>query len=326
MRVRFASLLVFLLGLTGCTPFFFQPLDHHVYDPETAGLAYEDVTFEAVDGTKLHGWFFPAKGERVGSILFLHGNAENISTHFAGIVWAIDGGFDAFVIDYRGYGLSDGTPSLDGVHLDATAGLDALLTKPGIAPEEIVVFGQSLGGSIALEAIAHHPQKNNLAGLVVEGAFSDYRGIVREKLHEFWLTWAFQWPISLTIDNRYDPKVAAAAIAPLPLLVIHGQQDRVVPPHHGTALFEAAGEPKAIWQPKEAAHISAFNSLSMRRRFLDHLTSLVDPEPAATHSDDNHLTDDDHLLMPASMVAEETPIAPYHESGQDPSKTASSAR
>ena len=85
----------------------------------------------------------------------------------------------------RGYGLSEGAPNLDGLHLDVSAGLDVLLARPGIAPEEIVVFGQSLGGSIALVAIADHPQKDSLAGMVVDGAFSDYRGIVREKLNGF---------------------------------------------------------------------------------------------------------------------------------------------
>ena len=275
MRVRFVMLFIGCFGLAGCTQLFFQPLKEHVYDPQKAGFAYEDVAFEAADGTRLHGWFFPARGERIGSILFLHGNAENISTHFAGIVWATEGGFDAFVIDYRGYGRSEGLPNLDGLHQDAAAGVDALLTRPGIAPEEIVVFGQSLGGSIALTATARHPKKDRFAGLVIEGAFSSYRGIAREKLNDFWLTWPLQWPISLTIDGRYDPKAAAAAIAPLPLLVVHGQKDVVVPPHHGEALFEAALEPRAIWRPDEAGHIAAFNSLSMRERLLDHLTTLI---------------------------------------------------
>jgi fermentation-respiration switch protein FrsA (DUF1100 family) len=275
MRLRLAVLIISWLGLAGCTQVFFQPLNDHVHDPETFGFAYEDVTFSSADGTALHGWFFPAKDERVGSILFLHGNAENISTHFAGIVWATEGGFDAFVIDYRGYGRSEGLPDLDGVHQDATAALDALLARPGIAPEEVVMFGQSLGGAIALSALAGHSKKDRLAGLVIEGAFSDYRGIAREKLNDFWLTWPFQWPLSLTIDGRYDPKAAAAAIAPLPLLVVHGQKDIVVPPHHGDALFDAAMEPKAIWRPGEAGHIAAFNSLSMRKRLIDHLTGLI---------------------------------------------------
>lgn len=275
MPVRVAVLLICWVGLSGCTQLFFQPLKGHVYDPAKAGYPYEDVIFEAADGTNLHGWFFPARGERIGSILFLHGNAENISTHFSGIVWATEDGFDAFVIDYRGYGQSEGVPNLDGLHQDAAAGLDALLKRPGIAPGEVVVFGQSLGGTIALAALAEHTLKDSLAGLVVEGAFSDYRGIVREKLNEFWLTWPFQWPISLTINGRYDPKAKASAIAPLPLLIVHGQKDLVVPPHHGEALFDAAFEPKAIWRQDEAGHIAAFNSLSTRARLLDHLTALI---------------------------------------------------
>lgn len=275
MILRVACLLACMIGLSACTGVFFQPLKPHVYDPENAGFAYQDVAFEAADGTKLHGWFFPSETERLGSVYFLHGNAENISTHFASVAWLTKGGFDAFVIDYRGYGRSEGAPSLDGLHQDVAAGLDTLLAIPGIKPEEVVVFGQSLGGAIALTAIADSAQKDQLAGLVVEGAFSDYRGIVREKLNDFWLTWAFQWPVSLTIDGRYDPKAAAAMLSPLPLLIVHGQADKVIPPHHGEVLFDVAAEPKAIWRPEEADHIAAFATSPMRERLLDYLTSLV---------------------------------------------------
>lgn len=277
MRLRSALVLACFVGLTACTSVFFQPLENHVYDPRTAGFAYDDVMFEAADGTRLHGWFFPTEGERLGSVLFLHGNAENISTHFASVAWLARGGFDTFVIDYRGYGRSEGVPNLDGLHQDVAAALETLLAMPGVRPEEVVVFGQSLGGAVALTSIADSPHKDHLAGLIVEGAFSDYRGIAREKLGDFWLTWPFQWPFSLTIDDRYDPKAAAAALSPLPLLIVHGQADQVVEPHHGEVLFEAAAEPKAIWRPKHAGHIAAFAPLPMRQRLLDHLTSLVAP-------------------------------------------------
>ncbi len=273
--IRRCLLLVACLLLSGCTGLFFQPMKEHVADPAAFGFAYRDVTFEAADGTRLHGWFFPAKAERLGSVLFLHGNAENVSTHFAGAVWLTEGGFDVFAVDYRGYGRSEGAPTLDGLHLDAAAALHTLLAMPGIAPEEVVVFGQSLGGAIALAALAESPAKDELAGLVVEGAFSGYRGIAREKLADFWLTWALQWPIGLTVDDDYDLKAAAAGIAPLPLLIVHGQADDVVPPHHGDALFAAAREPKAIWRPARAGHIEAFANLSMRKRLLDHMTGLV---------------------------------------------------
>lgn len=274
MFSRLAAVLAFMLGLSGCTGLFFQPMTAHVFDPETLGFDYEDVEFEAADGARLHGWFFPAEGERLGSVLFLHGNAENISTHFANVAWLAKAGIDAFVFDYRGYGRSPGSPTLDGLHLDARAALDTLIAMPGIEPEHIAVFGQSLGGAVALNMIAASPEKDDLGGVIVEGAFSDYRGITREKLGDLWLTWPLQWPLSLTIDNNYSPMLAAAELAPLPLLVIHGQKDEVIPPRHGETLFEAAGESKTIWRPKDAGHIQALATIEMRERFKDYLETL----------------------------------------------------
>ena len=262
-----------LAGLSGCTGLFFQPMAEHVVDPEAIGFAYEDVTFEAGDGTSLHGWFFPAEGERQGSVLFLHGNAENISTHFANVAWLAKAGIDAFVFDYRGYGRSSGSPTLDGLHLDASAALDTLLARPETEPARIAVFGQSLGGAVALGMVAARPDKDRLAALIVEGAFSDYRGIAREKLSQFWLTWPLQWPLGFTIDGGYSPTEAAAALTPLPFLVIHGQEDEVVPPHHGDLLFAAASEPKTIWRPAAAGHIQALATVDGRKRLLTYLTS-----------------------------------------------------
>lgn len=271
--IRLVLLQGLLAGLAGCTGLFFQPMTAHVVDPAAIGFAYEDVTFEAADGTELHGWFFPAEGERLGSVLFLHGNAENISTHFANVAWLAKAGIDAFVFDYRGYGRSSGTPTLDGLHLDANAALDTLIARPETVRERIAVFGQSLGGAVALGMVAARPEKDRLATLIVEGAFSDYRGIAREKLAQFWLTWPLQWPLGFTIDASHSPLAAAAEITPLPFLVIHGQKDEVVPPHHGDRLFEAASEPKTIWRPSAAGHIQALATVDARKRLLAYLTS-----------------------------------------------------
>ncbi len=274
MFPRPLAVLTLLLCLSGCTGLFFQPMTAHVFDPETMGFSYEDVDFEAPDGTRLHGWFFPAEGERLGRLLFLHGNAENISTHFANVAWLAKAGVDVLVFDYRGYGRSSGSPTLDGVHLDALAALEHLMAMPGVEPGSIAVFGQSLGGAIALGMIAQSPYRDRLGALIVEGAFADYRGIAREKLGDFWLTWPLQWPLSLTIDDSYSPAAAAAELSPLPLLVIHGEKDDVIPPHHGERLFDAAFEPKTIWRPADAGHIQALATVEMRERLLDYLKAL----------------------------------------------------
>lgn len=269
------GLLAFFMGPSGYMGYFFKPIKELVTNPAEAGLDYRDVTFEAADGTKLHGWFVPAKNERLGSVLFLHGNSENISTHFERVAWLPENGFDIFLIDYRGYGRSEGAPTLDGLHEDVAAGLETLIAMPGVQPGNVVVFAQSLGGTVALTAISENSYKDRLAGLIIEGAFSSYRRIAREKMNERWSSWAFQWPISLGINVPYDPKAAARAMSPLPLLIVHGQADDKVGPHHGKALFEAAAEPKMIWLPEDTGHVTAFTTSPMQKRLLDHIISLI---------------------------------------------------
>ena len=281
---RFIVIFLASVSLQACTGLFFQPLKEQLFDPRTIGFSYEDIDFEAADGTKLHGWFFKARGERLGSILFLHGNAENISTHFAGVVWLTREGFDVFAFDYRGYGRSTGTPDLAGLHLDADAALATLIDRPDTRDDRIIVLGQSLGGAIALTTIAESPRKSQLRALVVEGAFAGYRQIAREKLADFWLTWPFQWPISLAIDNSYSPLKAAAALTPLPLLVIHGEADEVIPFHHGQRLFEAASAPKTFWPLPNVGHIQAFSAIGPRQRLVTFLKSAVEaPPPSPAH-------------------------------------------
>jgi alpha-beta hydrolase superfamily lysophospholipase len=116
----------------------------HVFDPASIGFTYRDVDFAAADGTALHGWYFPAEGEPSGSVLFLHGNAENISTHFANVAWLAKSGFAVLVFDYRGYGRSAGSPDLDGLHQDAEAAMEALLRLPETDPDRFAVHRQSL--------------------------------------------------------------------------------------------------------------------------------------------------------------------------------------
>ncbi len=177
------------LALGGCTGVIFQPMHQLVLTPDQIGLDYEEVEFEAADGVPLHGWFLPAQAPRRGSILFLHGNAQNISTHIASVAWLPAQGFDVLLFDYRGYGESEGSPSLAGLHLDFEAALQALLARPEIERDRVIVFGQSLGGSLAITALAASPLRHQVRALIVEGAFTSYRALAREKLADFWLTW-----------------------------------------------------------------------------------------------------------------------------------------
>jgi len=266
MRAHLA--LVLALGLAGCTSTFFQP---HRLLVQTPALDYEELSLHAEDGTVLNAWYLPARGPAHATVLFLHGNAENISTHFTNVAWMPAEGFNVLALDYRGYGASGGSPSLAGVQLDIDAAMRALLARPDVDPERIVVFGQSLGAAFAIHYAAHGALRSKLRALVADSAFSDYRELVREKLAGFFLTWPLQWLPWLTVDNDYSPAASVRALSPLPLLLIHGERDVVVPPRHSQRLYELAGEPKELWIVPQAGHIQALRSESVRRRLAEFL-------------------------------------------------------
>jgi fermentation-respiration switch protein FrsA (DUF1100 family) len=267
-------------SLSGCTKLFFHPHSFLIDTPDKYGVEYQIENFNASDGTALNAWFLPAKckdgGKAKGTVLFLHGNAENISTHFRSIAWLPVEGFNVLAFDYRGYGASDGTPSLAGMQLDIDAAMRILLMHKDVDPNRIIVFGQSLGGALAIHYVAHSAYRANIRAVVIDSAFYDYRQIAREKLSVSFVTWPFQWLPWLTIDDDYSPSASVAAISPLPLLLIHGDQDVVVPAHHSQQLFELAKEPKELWIIPGAGHTQSLASETLRTRLVEYLLRHMD--------------------------------------------------
>jgi len=265
-----------LLGLTGCGAFFFHPTRVMQEGPAVKLYAHRDVEFRSADGVALHGWYFAARDAR-GSILVLHGNAQNLSTHVNSVLWLVPAGFNLFIVDYRGYGWSGGSPAIAGVHRDAAAALETLFGMPGTDPDRVVVLGQSLGGSIALYTVANSPRKDRIRAVVIEGAFSGFRRIAREKAASIWLTWPFQYPIAWTIDDDYSAERWAAKVSPVPLLILHGTDDAVVPLHHGRLIFEAAVEPKELWPTATPGHVMSFADAAVRDRVVQYLDRSLGP-------------------------------------------------
>ena len=262
--------------VSACTAIFFQPHRYLVATPDKLGLAYQEVRFKTRDGLELYGWFLPAKGPAQGTVLQLHGNAENISTHFASLAWMPARGFNVFTFDYRGYGGSEGVPTLEGVQIDIDAAMDALLARSDVDKDRIVMYGQSLGGALAAYYVGHSPRRDQLRALVLESAFSGYVDIVREKMADHWFTWPFQWIPKLTVDDRFSPLPSMAKISPLPLLILHGDQDRIVPVHHGRRLYEAALEPKQLWIVPGAGHIQSTGDPAVRDRLVAYLRETLE--------------------------------------------------
>ena len=273
MRIRYFILLLLLL-FTGCGGLFFHPSRDVQEGPAVRLFPHRDVVFTASDGMVLHGWYFPAE-RAAGSILVLHGNAENLSTHVNSVLWLVKEGFNLFIVDYRGYGYSGGEPSLDGVHKDADAALEKLFSLPETDPDKVVVLGQSLGGSLAVYTVAHSPRRDRIRALVIDSAFSSYRRIAREKLSDFWLTWPFQVPLSWTVPDDYSAVKWIGQITPVPVLILHGLDDPVVPTHHGRLLSEAARDPKQLWLTARPGHVQSFGDDAVRLQIVRYLVSAL---------------------------------------------------
>jgi len=261
------SLLLLAVALTlscqGCVNSMFYYPDRKVYDtPDRHGLKYEEVNFPSRDGTTLNGWFLPAVGPAKGTVVHFHGNALNMSAHFEFVSWLPQQGFNLFVFDYRGYGKSAGKPGRRGLYEDSQAALDYIGQRPGIDHGRLLVLGQSLGGANAITALGSTPRKG-VRAVAIDSAFASYRSIVRDRIAAMPLLSWLRLPLSyLLIGDSLSPDTVVAAIAPTPLLIIHGTADAVIPYAHGKRLFSLAGEPKQFWTIEGGEHTSAFTDPS----------------------------------------------------------------
>ncbi len=260
-----------LLPLLGCGHLFLLPGGEATLTPHAFELTYRDVHIDDGRGPRLHGWYLPAGNDGVtGTVLFLHGNAGNISNHLLSVAWLPGRGFNVLLIDYRGYGASQGQASLPGVAVDVRRALTYLAKREGEGVP-LAVFGQSLGGGLAPYAVAGSAQRERVRAVVLDSAFSGFRRIAREKLDAFWLTWPFQVPLSWTVTDDYSAIRYIADLHPIPVLIIHGEADRVVPVEHARTLYAHAQGPKSLWLVPGAGHIQSLWSSSLRKRLAEHL-------------------------------------------------------
>ena len=212
--------------------------------PANVGLAFEDVSLTAADGTKLHGWHVP--GESSTTLLWLHGNAGNISHRVDNIAMLVrHTGLGVFIIDYRGYGRSEGKPSEKGLYMDAEAAFEHMTTDLGLDPEEdIVLFGRSLGVGVAVEMAT----RRRVRGVVVESGFTSVREMSKSSGMG-----ALSILLLPLIDARYD-SLSKIGGALSPVMVIHGDRDDIVPFEMAEKLYAAAPEPKRFYPVPGALH------------------------------------------------------------------------
>ncbi|WFE70915.1 alpha/beta hydrolase [Halomonas sp. M1] len=234
----------------------------HIATPSDRGLVWEVVTLTTEDNVALDAWWVPAPNPRA-SLLFFHGNAGNISHRLESIAQFQRLGLSVLIVDYRGYGRSEGSPSETGTALDARAAWQWLRDE-GNETDEIVVFGRSLGAAVAAELAAslkeHHAAP---AAVILESPFRSVPELAQQLYPFLPARWLAR--IDYPVEN-YVTQISA------PLLVIHSRDDEIIPFAQGEAVYQAAQEPKQLLEIQGG-----------------HNTGFLDSEPTYSESIDAFL-------------------------------------
>lgn len=222
----------------------FVPCQPIVATPADYGLPYESVFIPVAPEEKIHGWWLAADSPQAPVLLYFHGNGGNVSSNLPRVQRYHAVGFAVFLIDYRGYGLSQGRfPSEKRVYEDAETAWRYLVEERGIPAEQVYVFGHSLGGAIAIELATRQPQ---IPGLVIEGSFTSILDMARHKGY-VWL------PVNWLLTQRFNSLKKLPTLE-MPILFIHGTDDRVVPAAMSQTLYQSTVGRKELWLVETAGH------------------------------------------------------------------------
>ncbi|MFP4026190.1 MAG: alpha/beta hydrolase [Candidatus Brocadiia bacterium] len=220
--------------------FIYHPSRKPAVPWEEPGITVEDCWLKTEDGWKLHGWWLEAT-EEAPTLLAFHGNAGNLTHRVEYLHLLRRKGFNVLMIDYRGYGQSQGHPSETGLYKDAKAAYKYLTEEKKIAPGRIIAFGRSLGTAVALNLALSEP----VVAVILESPFASAK-VMAKKMIPF-------VPVSRFIRSDFDNAGRVSELEK-PILVIHGDRDRVVPFEQGRAVFEATKEPKEFYRIGGAGH------------------------------------------------------------------------
>jgi fermentation-respiration switch protein FrsA (DUF1100 family) len=206
--------------------------------PSDYGLRSEELHLTASDGVRLHGWWIRAGGERV--VLLFHGNAGNVSHRLdRAKLFAERLGVDLFLVDYRGYGLSEGRPSERGIYRDGLAIYDAAVERR-FSPNRIVLMGESLGCAVAVEVALARP----CAAVALETPFLSVPALARKH---------YPFVPTFLVRSKFDTEAKIGRVA-VPKLILAAERDEIAPASHARRLFELATPPKELYVIPGAGH------------------------------------------------------------------------
>lgn len=220
-------------------------------NPSDMQLEYQEIYFNTADNKKIQAWFIPNKNAEL-TILFSNGNAGNISYRLEKISILHDLGVNIFIYDYRGYGRSQGSPSESGLYRDIRGAYDYLVNNLGVSSDKIVLYGESLGGAVAIDLASQKPVR----ALITEGTFASVKEMAR-KILPFIPTFIYA--------SRFDNLTKIADID-CEKLIIHSKDDRIIPFSQGKSLFKAASQPKILLKLKGGHNTSFLDSAKEYRQ------------------------------------------------------------
>jgi fermentation-respiration switch protein FrsA (DUF1100 family) len=257
-----AMLALFMVVLSGCeNTIIYHPIKYPngLWDTSEMPLPIKDVWFTAGDGVKLHGWYVPSEGA-VGTLLFFHGNAGNITHRLENIFFLHHLKLNVFIFDYRGFGRSEGDPDEEGIYLDSQAAYDTALAQPGVSPSSLFIFGRSLGGVFA----AYTASKNPAAGLILESTFTNAVDWADRKMPVI-----PSWYISSKLNT-----LGHVENLKMPKLFLHGTKDNIIPYTLGRELYIKAAEPKEFYSIIGAGHNNTWRVGG--KKYFDAIKEFVD--------------------------------------------------
>lgn len=280
MPIKGIYLILLIFALVVSFSCFYQHIENFfVFYPQTSfdsvpadwRLTCEDVYFDTEDKERLHGWFFPLKDE-TPVILFCHGNAGNISHRLDNVKFLLDQNIRVFIFDYRGYGKSSGRPSETGLYKDGLAAYDFLANQKHIPPERIILFGRSLGAAITLEIAL----KRNVGAIILESAFTSSKGMAKT---------LFLFKLFASLLPSHYNNLEKIGLITVPKLIIHGEDDEIVPFYMGQEMYNIAKPPKYFFPIKNAGHNDTY--LVGGKKYFENLAVFVRdqkiPAPTLNH-------------------------------------------
>jgi len=257
-----------LLGDRGGDTLFYLPTRDQPQTPARWNFAYEDVNFKSGDGTPLHGWFLPAIGPKPkATIVFSHGNSGSLGHHLGFAMWLVEAGYHVFMYDYRGFGKSGGTVDRRGMIEDVQASFEYVVTRREVDASRLVSFGHSMGGAKSITALSEK-RPEGLCAVIADGTFACYQDMAR----------IFAGDLGRNLTTKeWSPEAHIANLTPVPLLIVHGTDDEVVPFAQGQRLHAAAAEPKTLFKVEQGRHGDALarDNGAYRRMTLDWLARIL---------------------------------------------------